>query len=238
MKNQNFSLVQKTELKEIVEQQHYLFESLWNKASPAEEIIKKIEKGVKEPNQHYEIKIIKNPEEIIKELISLDERSNEVLTCTTAGGMQLVYTYCFNVKKKLLDKQKEGKHRGIRYISEINKDNIELAKIFVDFGIQLRHAKVLPLMSFVLTDKEIAATIEKMENGKNTQSLLIGNDPMYLNHFRNIFEELWKNAIKATDRIKDIEEGRETDDELADAKHYLNEVLEEISNMKNNANQQ
>jgi hypothetical protein len=77
-----------------------------------------------------------------------------------------------------------------------------------------------------------------MENGKNTQSLLIGNDPMYLNHFRDIFKELWKNAIKATDRIKDIEEGRETDDELADAKYYLNEVLEEISNMKNNTNQQ
>jgi hypothetical protein len=53
-----------------------------------------------------------------------------------------------------------------------------------------------------------------------------------LNNFRNIFEELWKNGIKAIDRIKDIEEGRETDDELADAKHYLNEVLEEISNME------
>ena len=52
---------------------------------------------------------------------------------------------------------------------------------------------------------------------------------MYLNHFRDIFKELWKNTIKATDRIKDIEEGRETDDELADTKYYLNEVLEEIS---------
>ena len=51
------------------------------------------------PNQHYEIKIIKNPEEIIKELISLNERSNEIFTCTMAGGMQLVYTYLFNVNK-------------------------------------------------------------------------------------------------------------------------------------------
>ncbi|HKG88595.1 MAG TPA: hypothetical protein VKA95_09735 [Nitrososphaeraceae archaeon] len=147
--------------------------------------------------------------------------------------MQFVYTYLFNIKKKLLDKQKEGKHRDIRYISEINKDNVELAKIFVDFGIQLRHAKNLTtVMSFGLTNKEIAATIEKMENGNRVRSLLISNDPTYLNNFRNIFEELWKNGIKAIDRIKDIEEGRETDDELADAKHYLNEVLEEISNME------
>jgi hypothetical protein len=62
----------------------------------------------------------------------------------------------------------EGKHRGIRYISEINKDNVELAKTFVDFGIQLRHAKNLTtVMSFGLTDKEIAATIEKMEKPFN-----------------------------------------------------------------------
>jgi hypothetical protein len=87
-------------------------------------------------------------------------------------------------------------------------------------------------MSFGLTDKEIAATIEKMENGNRVQSLLISDDPTYLNNFRNIFEELWKNGIEAIDRIKDIEEGRETDDELADVKHYLNEVLEEISNIE------
>lgn len=227
-----------SDLKEAVEQQRYLFESLWSKADPAEEIIKKIEESAGEYRQDYEIKVIRNSAEIIKELISLNERSNEMLTCTTPGGMQLVYTYLFDVKKKVIDKQKEGKHKGIRYISEINKDNMELAKTFVDFGIQLRHAKTLPSMSFGLTDKEVAATIEKMENGKNTRSLIIGNDPTYLSHFRSIFEELWSNGIRATDRIKDIEEGRETDDELADARRYLKEVLVEVNNMKNNAERQ
>ena len=32
--------------------------------------------------------------------------------------------------------------------------------------------------------------------------------------------------------MEDIEAGRETDDELADAKRYLNEVLEEVSNIE------
>jgi two-component system, OmpR family, sensor histidine kinase VicK len=32
------------------------------------------------------------------------------------------------------------------------------------------------------------------------------NQP-YVNHFKSIFEELWKNGIDALDRIRDIEEG-------------------------------
>ena len=37
-------------------------------------------------------------------------------------------------------------------------------------------------MSFAVTDKEIATTIEKMENGNRVQSPLISNEPTYLNH--------------------------------------------------------
>jgi hypothetical protein len=92
---ESLSRIVYSNLKEIVEQQHYLFESLWSKANPAEEIIKKIEEDIEESPQHYEIKIIRNPEEIVKELISLNERSNELLACTTAGGMQFVYTLSF-----------------------------------------------------------------------------------------------------------------------------------------------
>ena len=50
-------------------------------------------------------------------------------------------------------------------------------------------------------------TIEKMEQGKMMESLLISNEPAYINHYNSIFEELWKNGIDAADRIKDIEEG-------------------------------
>jgi two-component system sensor histidine kinase VicK len=65
-------------------------------------------------------------------------------------------------------------------------------------------------MSFGVSDKEIAATIEKMEGGQNVQSLLLSNEPTYVNHFYHIFEELWKNGIDATERIRDIEEGVES----------------------------
>jgi hypothetical protein len=57
-----------------------------------------------------------------------------------------------------------------------------------------------------------------MESGKVIQSMLISNDVAYTNHFTAIFDELWDKGIDAKERTKDIEEGRGTDDELADAR--------------------
>ena len=62
-------------------------------------------------------------------------------------------------------------------------------------------------MSFGVSDKEIAATIEKMEGGRVVQSLLISNEPAYVKHFTAVFEELCKTGIDAIDRVRDIEEG-------------------------------
>lgn len=190
-------------VKEIVEHQQYVFDSFWTRAIPAGVIIREIEEGV----THYETKLIENSDEIIREISTMTEISNELSTCLTSGGLQYSYNHFFEIKKKLLEKQKKGEHKGIRYVSTIGRDDVNLAKIFLDSGIQLRHVKNLPPMSFGVSDKQMAATIEKMEGGRVVQSLLISNEPTYIEHFHSIFEELWKNGIDATDRIKDIEEG-------------------------------
>lgn len=44
-------------------------------------------------------------------------------------------------------------------------------------------------MSFGFTDKENAATIDKMERGKRIQNLLVSNESAYLKHFGSIFME-------------------------------------------------
>jgi two-component system sensor histidine kinase VicK len=195
-----------TNVREIVEQQQNIFETLWNKSILAEKKIKEIEEGT----VHYETRIIEDAQEIVKEISRLTASSTELFTCLTAGGMQYSYNHFFDIKKKLLDKQKKGEHKGIRYISNIDKDNVNLAKILLNAGIEIRYLKNLPPMSFGVSDKEIAATIENMEGGENVQSLLVSNEPAYVNHFYHIFEELWKNGIDAKDRIRDIEEGVES----------------------------
>ena len=90
-------------------------------------------------------------------------------------------------------------------------------------------------MSFGISDKQVITTLEKMEGGRISQTLLVSEEEAFIKYFRGIFEELWKSGIDAIDRIKDIEDGRESDDEMADAKQYLNEVLSEVYKMKSEA---
>ena len=196
-------------VKEIVEQQRqFVFDSFWSRAIPAEQKLKEIEEGI----THYETRIVEDPDQIIEEISRLTANSNQLVTCLTPGGMQYSYKYFFNIKKKLLEKQKKGQHKGIRYISRIEKDNVDLVKIYLNYGIQIKHVKNLPPMSFGVSDKEMSATIEKMEGGKKIQSLLISTEPLYIQHFISIFQELWKNGVDAAERIKDIE----SDIDLAD----------------------
>ena len=68
-----------------------------------------------------------------------------------------------------MDKQKKGEHRDERYVTTIDKDNLKLVRKYLELGIRVRHVRNLPPMSFGISDKEIAATIEKMESGKRVQ---------------------------------------------------------------------
>jgi two-component system sensor histidine kinase VicK len=158
---------------------------------------------------HHETKIIENPDEIIREIYSLTASSNQLDTCLTSGGMHYSHKYFFDIKKKLLDKQRRGEHKGLRYVTNINNENVKLAKLYLDSGIQIKHLNNTPPLSFGVSDKQIALTIEKMEEGNVVQSLLISNDPRYLKHFSTLFQELWKSGVDARERIREIEEGTE-----------------------------
>jgi len=87
--------------------------------------------------------------------------------------MHFTHKYFFEIKKKLLDKQRRGEHKGLRYVTNINNENVKLAKLYLDSEIQIKHLNNIPLLSFGVSDKQIAVTIEKMEEGNVVQSLLI-----------------------------------------------------------------
>src|SRR5215212_9976137 len=197
-------------VKEVVEQNQYIFDTLWCSAISAEQKIREIEEGV----IRYETRIIENPDEVIKEIRRLTASSNKLDICLTSGGLQYSHVYFFDLKKKLLDKQRRGEHKGIRYITNIDNENLHISRTYLDYGIQIRHMKNLPPMSFGVSDKEIAVTIEKMEGGKRIQRLLISNEPLYVRHFTSLFEEIWRNGIDARHRMKQVEEGVESDIEV------------------------
>jgi signal transduction histidine kinase len=156
-----------------------------------------------------EIKVIQNVDEILKKGKDILESSREFSACSKLSGMQLVYNNYFDSYEKVMtNKYRKGEHEGIRWITSItDKDSTDIVRIFLNIGVQIRHVKNMPPIDFAVSDKEMMATIEKMEGGEIAQNLLVSNEAAYINHFASIFEELWKDGIDASDRIRDIEEG-------------------------------
>ena len=200
---------------DIVEyQRQFVFDSFWSRAIPAEQKIKEIEQGV----IHYETKVLENKIQIFDHMKSVIGSAIERSVVSSVGGMQLVYNNFFEEYKKIIDRQRggevgrtkrkgRGRGKGVRWITSIDSNSVELVKIFLNEGIQVRHLKNLTPMNFAVDDRYFYATIDKMQDGKLMQSLLTSNEPAYVEHYNSIFEELWKNGVDAIQRIKDIEAG-------------------------------
>jgi two-component system, OmpR family, sensor histidine kinase VicK len=188
---------------QIVEQQQYMFETLWSKAIPCEQRIREIEEGV----QPVSTRILEDQDQIINEIRRLNYSSTRLSVCSGFGGMQMSYKYLFDSYVNILDKHQKRKGKGMKWIINIDRENLNLVKVFLKAGIQIRHVKNMPPMNFGVSDKEMAGTIEKMERGKMSQGFLFSNEPLYVGHFNSLFEEIWKDGIDAKVRIKAIEEG-------------------------------
>jgi signal transduction histidine kinase len=200
-------------VKEVVEQGQYIFDTLWNMAIPAELKIRELEEGI----IPIRTRLLENQDEIITEINRLNNSTDKLSICSAFGGMQMSYKYFFDSYERIIEKNRRtdnnigGGNDGLRWIIDIDKDNLELVKIFHESGIQIRHIKNMPPMNFGVSQKEVALTIEKMGCHNVSQSFLISNEPLYVSHFNSLFEELWNSGVDAKDRIKAIEEGVDTE---------------------------
>lgn len=188
---------------EIVEQHQYFFETLWRKATSAEQKVKEIEEG----RMPIETAILDQPKEIRDRIVKSIETSGELAICSVTNGMRLIHSEFFSNILQVLQRQAGCKHKGIRIVTTIQREDVEIVKIFMDAGVQIRHSQNLIPVNFAVSDKMLNATIEQMSGGNLTQSLLTSSEPLYVNHFRLIFEQLWKNGIDASNRIRQIELG-------------------------------
>jgi signal transduction histidine kinase len=153
-------------------------------------------------------RILDNPSKIAEQVIHLAETSSGLSIVSVIGGLRLIYNNFLDPYKNILDKYKIDEGKGIKWIINIEKESVGIVKIFLNLGMQIKHVKNLPPMNFAVGDKEVNATIEKMEGGKMIQSLITSNELIYVTHFYSIFEQLWNKGIDAKDRIRNIEDGR------------------------------
>jgi two-component system, OmpR family, sensor histidine kinase VicK len=196
--------------KSVIEQNKYVFETLWSKAVLAQDRIREIEEGVTRP----EIKAVKDPREILQDTIGLVRRSKQYSICSVSNGLLYAHNYSFDAFKEILDLHRSGKHAGIRWVTKIEsiEDSrlLEVIKTFMQLGMQIRHVTTIPPMSFGLSEKEIGVTVENMRGGSLNTSAIFSSEPAIVEQFAAIFEELWNRGINAKERIEEIESQTKT----------------------------
>jgi len=211
--------------KEVVNQQQYIFNTFWKNAIPYEQRIMEIEDG----RETVKTEVVENNQEISEKQEALIKKSNILCYCSPISDIQFGYNNHIDLIKKILENHRNGKHKGIRYITSINnKNDIELVRILLNEGIKISHISDILSFNFALSDRLFASTIKKMERGKMITSLLISNDPLYLNHYNKIFEEIWKNGVNVEDRIKDLEEDNYANMKIIPSSHESFKLTNEL----------
>lgn len=164
----------------------------------------------------HRTRVLNNPSQISEQIRHIAETYSDLSIASTFGGLQLIHNTFLDSYKKILGKYKKGEGNGIRWITNIEEECVELVKTFLDLNMQIKHVKNLPPINFAVGKNEVNLTIEKMEGGKMIQSLITSNEPSYVAYFYSIFEQLWDEGVDAQDRIRNITEGRaeETDIEI------------------------
>jgi two-component system, OmpR family, sensor histidine kinase VicK len=194
--------------KEIVDQHQYMFDTLWNKAVSAEQRIERIEEGII-GQERYQTRFLENPSEVSEELkktINTSEDDSWSICSTFDGLLMITCNKDFEkMQGRLLDGSKRG--NNTRWVGTINKDNIQLIKIYLDLGMKIKHINHMPPMNFAVSSKELYITIDEMKGGQIAKNLLISNEPPYIRHYISIFEDVWNKSVPAEQTIREIEEG-------------------------------
>ena len=197
-------------VRSVVQQNKYVFDTLWSKAVVAEDRIREVEEGIIRP----ETRTVKNPKEILEETLGLMRRSIQYSVCSVSDRLLHAHDYSFDTFKEILDLHRDGKHSGIRWVTNIgdNQDGrlFEVIKRFMNLGMEIRHVPIIPPMSFGMSGKEMNLTVESMRGGSLNASAIFTSEPAFVEQFAAIFEELWNRGIIAADRIKEIESETKT----------------------------
>jgi two-component system sensor histidine kinase VicK len=194
----------------VVEQNRYVFDTLWSKAVVAEDRIREIEGGTIRP----ETRVVKDPVKILQDAMALVRRSKQYSVCSGSDGLLYAYNYSIDAFKEILDRHRSGKHAGIKWVTKIedNQDSslMEVVKTFMKLGMQIRHLETIPPMSFSVSEKEMGITVESMQSGSLNSNSIFSSEPAFVEQFAAIFEELWNRGVDAKERIEEIESETKT----------------------------
>ena len=188
---------------EFVDQQQLFFETLWEKAIPAEECIRALEKGI--PVQTTDVSY--GPEKVIE--LSLKFLENVIHTLDLYGDSNgpAVIIAARLVHQRYLALYKTGVR--IRHLVEITKDNLPHAKRMLEFS-ELRHLDGLKGY-FAISDSRLFSSNTPASEGGVLSQFIVSSVRGLVERQQYFFNSLWEKAIPAAQRIQELEQGTEPD---------------------------
>jgi signal transduction histidine kinase len=180
------------------------FLSDWDRALPLDKRIKYLEKGI-EP---ITTKVLEKPDEILNQIRKFNTSSNQIYAFSTIEGLIMIRKNFPEFHSKILQKYEKGEHLGVKWITTINtKADTEEVRFFLNPSFQIRHVKDTLFTNFGLSDKILLSSVDRIDSANMIKSMLTSNDPLYLEHYKNIFEKMWMMGIDAEERIQDVISG-------------------------------
>jgi len=191
-------------MKVIVEQQQYLFQNLWDKATPAEQKIKEIEEGIEPPRTEV-IRGIERSMPYISKFWS--KAKNRIDVAAESLWPSVVMDY--EPFQKIISDAAPSSSRNecqTRVITEITKVNIKHCKQLMQFC-QLYHCDGVKSNLAINGNQNFLSWInlDRLSN----LSFIYSNEKEIVEQQKYLFESLLSKAIPAQLKIREIEEGIE-----------------------------
>jgi hypothetical protein len=200
-----------TNSKALVEAQYFLFETLWNKAIPAQEKITEIEEGMKPPF----IETLRDPHEIQKLGLDLvnSAKGELFLLFSTANSFRRQQEIGFIQLLKDVASQKDIKIRILTHMDDGTRAIIDgLLKSHTNIHVRPLPQTLQTRLTTLIADRKYSLEIELKDDTKDNLHGAIGlatysNIESTVWTHTSIFETLWMQA--------EIEENKKLDSKLS-----------------------
>ncbi len=193
--------------KPLFEQHRYLFDTLWERAIPAENRLGELS-GAAPP---VVTRLMMGETDILRSLKNVLEASDELVGCFTVGAIETVIDSLPDALAGVVGR-KNGERGGIKWVTFVDEADAPVIERCLRMGISVRHTSRLPPLSFGCSTNALVASIQTGGQGLSMRNVLTSNEAAYVNHFRLVFEEIWKNGIDAERRLDELKQGLERSD--------------------------
>nr|MDQ6865397.1 hypothetical protein [Thermoproteota archaeon] len=184
---------------EIVEQQNYIFETLWNKAIPSEQRITEIEENKTAPRTE----VLYGAENAVGRGVQFMKNTKEKMDIFFDSSAPFIVIEIDAYRSGYMNIRKGG--GKIRAFTEITKDNIQYCKELIKIVDELRHLDGIKGGIAVSETEYMATTV--LQEAKPLTQVIYSNVKEVVDQGQYIFDIFWYRTIPAEQKIREIEEG-------------------------------